>query len=594
MVTDPENSFEKFSGESLQQKLALTEQVLNTLEDIYFVFTEEGRVIQWNQRIREVTGYTNEQIAQMHPTEFVPADEVEHIMHQIQTVLTEGQTRFTGYLKTQDGEVIPYEFSGSLLEHEGQRLICGTGRDISQQLKAQEDLQASEEKFRVLAETATDAIIVVNADGIIKNWSQGAHEIFGYREEEVLGKPIKLLVSKEHQQAYEKERERVKQTGKKRTLGKTVELEGLRKNGERFPTEFSLSSWMVGEQRFFASIVRDITNRRAAEKALRESEIKFRTLTEESLVGIVLKQNGVYSYVNPTFAKFFGYSQNELIGQPPRMVVHPESWPKVKEKIAERLNGSVKNAHFHFKGLTKDGEHRTIEVFGSRISYRGKPAIISTALDVTERRHLEREVLRIQEKEQQRIGQELHDGIVSQLTGIAMMTSRLAEDARENRPVEAAELEELTEMIQESAQQARLLSQGLNPMQVGQEDLLAALQKLAANTGKQAGLKCSFEMKGSLPNLKQEIATHLYRIAQEATNNAVKHAEAHRIYIKVAVHNGYVDLVVEDDGKGMSEEKGEGLGLHTMRYRADLLKGHLTVKKGSQGGTVVRCRIEVE
>jgi PAS domain S-box-containing protein len=142
-------------------------------------------------------------------------------------------------------------------------------------------------------------------------------------------------------------------------------------------------------------VVRDITKDKKAEQDLRESELKFRNLAEKSLVGIYLIQDGVFKYVNPRLAEIFGYTAEELIDKMgPRDLTHPEDWPLVRENLRKRLKGEVEAIHYEFRGVKKTGETIYVEVYGSRTTYQGRPAVIGMLLDITERRRAEEELRR--------------------------------------------------------------------------------------------------------------------------------------------------------------------------------------------------------
>lgn len=170
-----------------------------------------------------------------------------------------------------------------------------------------------------------------------------------------------------------------------------------------------------------------VAEREKAQRELKESEEQFRALAEQSLIGIELIQDGVYRYVNPTFADYFGYQQHELIGRSPEAIIHSEDWPRVQETIQRRIEGEREEDHYTARGKTRSGETIYLEIYGRRIQYQGRPAIVGASLDVTEERRLQREMVQIEEEERRRIGQDLHDIISSQLTGASIKQSLLAE-----------------------------------------------------------------------------------------------------------------------------------------------------------------------
>lgn len=145
-------------------------------------------------------------------------------------------------------------------------------------------------------------------------------------------------------------------------------------------------------------VLKDVTEKKKAEKALKESEEKFRSLVEHSLVGVYLIQDNVFKYVNPQLAKIFGYSPEELIEKKgPKDLVYPEDWHIVKENLRKRLEGEIESINYTFRGLKKTGEVFDVEVFGTRTIYKEQPAVIGTLVDITERKRSE-EILKESEE----------------------------------------------------------------------------------------------------------------------------------------------------------------------------------------------------
>jgi len=167
-----------------------------------------------------------------------------------------------------DGTLIWLECVASLVPWQGQPTVIGAFFDTTERKRAEEALRASEERFRSLAQSANDAIIIADNAANIISWNIGAQSIFGYLEAEVLGRPLSLLMPERHRDAHQRGLERFRLTGKSQVIGKTVELHGMRKDGSEFPLELSLASWQTAEGTFYSGIIRDITERKRAEEML--------------------------------------------------------------------------------------------------------------------------------------------------------------------------------------------------------------------------------------------------------------------------------------------------------------------------------------
>ena len=167
----------------------------------------------------------------------------------------------------------------------------------------------------------------------------------------------------------------------------------VNKMKEKYKTKEQLINELAEMRRRIAELEKSETEHKQAEEALRQSENKFRSLAEKSLVGIYLIQDGIFKYVNPKLAEIFGYRVEELIGKRgPRDLTLHEDWPVVEKALRRRISGKVKSIHYNFRGITKNKEIIHVEVYGSRTIYQGRPAVIGTLSDITERRRIEERI----------------------------------------------------------------------------------------------------------------------------------------------------------------------------------------------------------
>ncbi len=217
--------------------------------------------------------------------------------------------------------------------------------------------------------------------------------------------------------------------------------------------------------------------------------------------------------------------------------------------------------------------------------------VLATAI---ERRGLEEELLNISSREQRHIGQDLHDGLCQQLVGIEFRNSVLVQQLH-NVPTAQAEAAKIGESIRDVTRQARSLARGLSPVQIEANGLMAALDALTANAAKLFCLSCSFECPRPVLVENPTVATHLYRIAQEAIGNAIKHAQAKSIVLSLKQSDGELTLAIKDNGHGFAKGSGvmEGMGLRIMEYRADMIGAMLRVDSTIGKGTTVACRLRV-
>jgi signal transduction histidine kinase len=214
------------------------------------------------------------------------------------------------------------------------------------------------------------------------------------------------------------------------------------------------------------------------------------------------------------------------------------------------------------------------------------------SFDITKRKELEHEALEIVAREQQRIGQELHDSVGQELTGLGLIANSIAQRFQESDPANRV-ARRLTAGIERVQQQVRDLSHGLVPFQVEASGLRGALKDLAVRAGEQSGIHFSFRSPESVEELDQTTARQLFRIAQEAVNNAIRHGQPQNVHMVLDWHTEGLQLRVEDDGAGMPAGTGigDGMGLRIMEYRAGLVGGVIRIEPRAGGGTRVTCSV---
>jgi signal transduction histidine kinase len=216
---------------------------------------------------------------------------------------------------------------------------------------------------------------------------------------------------------------------------------------------------------------------------------------------------------------------------------------------------------------------------------------------VVERVRLQRELVDAVWSQHRRFGQDVHDSLGQELTGIRMLTEGIRRKL-EKQPLSATEasLDELTELVHDVQDHARQLSKGLFPVDIFEGSLAAALTELAETVELRSGISCSVQCDDGVDVSDHDAATHLFRIAQEASNNAVKHSGGDRVAISLRPLDRGLQLEVCDNGKGLGEsgESKAGIGLRIMQYRATAIGGRLTIESREGGGTTVRCVVNSE
>ena len=311
---------------------------------------------------------------------------------------------------------------------------------------------------------------------------------------------------------------------------------------------------------------------------------------------IVTQDDGRFLDVNHIFEEITGYSRDAVVGQPARSFGLVLATTLDSASTDGQRNSTPGVAETRLR--SRSGAMHHLVVSTTAIEFEGRPCYLSFFYDVTERKRLEREILLVSDREQRRIGVDLHDGLGTHLTGVAMMARGLARNLRNNRTVRADEVDEIARLLSDGIEQARTLAQGLNPFLLEARGLSVALRELASNLEARTGIACTYDEEGSGPPLSSEQSMHLYRITQEALANATRHAKANQIRITLARMDHRYRLEVEDNGTGFDEGqadaargKAPGMGLSIMRHRAEMIGAHLSVASSPGSGTTITCSV---
>jgi len=332
-------------------------------------------------------------------------------------------------------------------------------------------------------------------------------------------------------------------------------------------------------------------------QARRESEARAEAILETAAEGIMtLADDGTIESFNPAAEDIFGYSADEVIGKNIERLVAPPHQKVVEQHL--QGNDSLDRigplgVDREMTGRKSDGSTFPMELSIQKVVLGDRTVFTGIARDVSERRRLEQEILNASETERRRIGQDLHDGLGQMLTGIGLLCQDLVRHLDNEDHERATEMAEITEYVKKADQRARTLSHGLIPVDIEPNGLVEALRRLATEVEQPFDVTCDFQEVGTVRIHNSTVTTHLYRIAQEALNNATRHADPSRIQITIASETEYLQLRIEDNGVGFrAENPGDvGMGLRTMQYRARLIGGTLEIDSAPDAGTTVNCTL---
>jgi two-component system CheB/CheR fusion protein len=297
--------------------------------------------------------------------------------------------------------------------------------------------------------------------------------------------------------------------------------------------------------------------------------------------------------MNDRGAETYGWTPETAGGRSFAELFAPEALPEF-QAFAEKLRraGELLMETRHRRG---NGSVFPVEVGARQVEINGVPHTLAVIRDVSERKRFERQLVEVSDREQARIGQDLHDGLGQMLVTLGFDLRRLEERLNARRLPEAALASQAATLLDAAITEARGVARGLLAVQLGGDGLAQALRNLAATVNARHSVRCTVECPDSVPLPDNAAATHLFRIAQEAVNNALKHARPRNVAIRVLVTRGQIDLTVTDDGQGLAADgtHSTGMGLHIMEYRARALNARFQVKTSSRG-TRVWCSVPLE
>ncbi len=339
--------------------------------------------------------------------------------------------------------------------------------------------------------------------------------------------------------------------------------------------------------------------------ALADSEERIRAILQTAVEGIItIDGHGLIESVNPAAEKIFGWTAAELFGRNISMLM-PAPYRAEHDGYLSRYQqtgrAKIIGIGREVTGKRKDGSHFPMDLSVGEMLVAGRRMFTGIIRDITERRRLEREILEITDREQRRIGQDLHDGLGQHLTGIELLAEVLQQKLAARSPAHSARAGEITKYVREAIQQTKLLARGLAPVVVESEGLMSALCELAVHSEKLFGVHCVVHCPAPVLLADHTVALHLYRIAQEAVTNAIRHGQAKTITLRLAVAHGHLELRIADNGLGLpagapsADERppGSGMGLRIMRYRAGMIGGDLAFAPNPGGGLVVSCSLRL-
>jgi PAS domain S-box-containing protein len=512
-------------------------------------------------------------------------------------------------------------------------------------------------RYHAVFNTAADGIITIDSDRLIESVNPAVTTMFGYAPRELIGRDASMLLAGQDQELPPDDHAR-KSRSEFPFERNDREMQARRRDGTEFPIHLSIGEFELGGRRHFTWIIHDVSERHRAEAELRkwnetlEQQVRERTESISLMQDVAVIANAAesveqaFQFVLDRICRFKGWEVGHVFmrsDKDPQLFVDTGIWAVERPARFRRLMDATASTRLELgqgmvgrvatsgmpawlPRINEDSEFTrsadavacglhtaaasavmvgtevlaVIEFFSTVPSppdeaFLGVLKQVGTQLGrVIERDRFQRQMVDAVWDQHRRLGQDLHDSLGQALTGIGMLADGLSHRLKADGFADADKIAELEDMIQEAKTEVRRLAKGLYPVDVDAHGLLSALDDLASITEQRWKIPCVFKGDAALRITDNQVATHLFRIAQEAVHNAVKHGQPGKIVISLGRRKGRLALAISDNGKGIGNRPSNsppGLGTRIMQYRANAMRADLVVERRDRGGTVVRCTL---
>lgn len=570
----------------VEAKLSQSEERFQLLSKASFegiVISDRGQVVDANDQLAMMFGYERDEMIGIHAKEMVAPESWPLVRKNIEIGFDQPY-KHIGLRK--NGSTFPVEVRGRTIPYAGKALRVTVIRDITDREKAQAELLASEDRNRNLIENLPIPMII-HADEEILFVNPGAVQVFGLEStEDFVGRSVWDYVPPDLTETFAK---RFDTLYRKRIPIFFEETRVLNAEGDELNVEIITNPVEYVGRPAAQSIILDISERKRAEEAQRQSEIRYRTLFENATDPIFLLRNGLCVDCNPSAVEIIGEPRSKIIGMSP-FDISPGQQPdgrNSREKGEEFLDLAMNGVPQQFEWVHKlqDDSLINVEVKMNRVEIEDEILLLTIWRDLTERKRAEETAL----EERQRLARDLHDAVSQTLWSSTLIAEVLPELWEQDIEKGRDRLIRLRDLTRGAQAEMRALILELRPSALIETDLVELMRRLTEAIAIRTRAQIFLHVDGSC-DLPPDVHVGLYRIAQEAINNAAHHAVADEIKCQLQCDPEYVKLEISDDGSGFDPSliaPGDHLGLKIMRERSESIGAHMDIISTPDQGTSV-------
>jgi PAS domain S-box-containing protein len=632
---------QKQMQEAILKEKDFSEAMLNSLPGIFYFYDHAGKFLRWNRNFESVTGYSADEIAQMHPLDFFDGQEKEYIAARIQQVFERGESDAEANFTTKNGELFPYYYTGKRIEMEGQPYLIGMGMDISERKRTEEALRGSEARYRAVVENQTEFIVRWKPDGTRTFVNEAYCNYFGLTPEQALSASFMPLVADADQNAVEAKIARLR-AGSDRSEMDTHRV--TRPDGS-----IGWQEWVdhaiydeTGKIVEFQSVGRDVTERKRTEEALATSEKELRALfAAMNDVVFVIDCDGTYRKIAPTNPSLLYKPRQELLGKTLRDIFPAERAETFIHTVCQVIE-TGQTAHIEYQ-LAIDDQHIWFE---ASISPMDSETTLWMARDITDRKQAEERLQRMNEELEQRVAlrtEELASAMLKAQESDQIKSAFLATMSHELRtplnsiigftgvllqglagPLNDEQAKQLN-MTRNSARHLLALINDIldiSKIEAGQLEIvrrpfamreaIESILRVVYPFLQKKNLQLTTSIMGNVGRINQD-RRRVEQVLINLVNNAIKFTEQGTVEIECKIKDRWLEISVRDSGIGIKPEdlqqlfkpfqqidtglarshEGTGLGLAICKHLITAMGGEITVESQWGAGSTFKFILPV-